>query len=310
MNAEAPAVSVAGLRHAYGDRPALRGVSFDVAPGERFAILGPNGGGKTTLFRILSTLMPPAGGTARIGGADVREDPDRVRASLGVVFQSPSLDRKLTVEENLVHQGHLYGLAGAPLRERARDLLGRFGLADRARERAEALSGGQRRRVELAKCLLHRPRVLLMDEPSTGLDPGARRDLRDQLEDLRKSDGVTVLLTTHLMEEAERCDRVVVLDRGSVVATGAPDDLRAAIRGDVVLLEAAEPEGLRDEIRARWGAEGTVVDGRVRVEIAAGHEFVVKVVEAFPGRIRSATFGRPTLEDVFVHHTGRRMGDG
>ncbi|MGH9788764.1 MAG: ABC transporter ATP-binding protein, partial [Candidatus Acidiferrales bacterium] len=206
MNAS-PAIEIENLSHAYGERVALRDVAFSVGRGELFGLLGPNGGGKTTLFKILATLLLPRGGHARVFGDDVAANPMAVRRRLGVVFQSSSLDPKLTVTENLRHQGHLYGLRGARLQARMEELLKRLGIADRRDERAEKLSGGLRRRVEIAKGLLHQPEVLLLDEPSTGLDAGARRDLRLYLRQLCDQDGVTVFLTTHFMDEAESCDR-------------------------------------------------------------------------------------------------------
>ena len=208
------AVEVEDLRRSYGSREALAGLSFDVRRGELFALLGPNGGGKSTLFKILTTLLPPSAGTARVCGHDVRTAQREVRRHIGVVFQHPSVDGKLTIEENLRHHGHLYGLSGAPLKARITELLDRFGLVDRKDELVERLSGGLARRAELAKGLLPRPTVLLLDEPSTGLDPGARRDLLQYLRRLRDDDGMTVVLTTHYLEEAERCDRVGVIDRG------------------------------------------------------------------------------------------------
>ena len=304
------AVEPEGLKRRYGSREALRGISFRVGRGEVFGILGPNGGGKTTLFRILSTLIPPSEGTARIRGLDVSREPDAVRARLGVVFQSPSLDRHLTVEENLLHQGGLYGLHGAGLRRRADTLLERFSLADRRRERAGVLSGGLKRRVEIAKCLLHAPEVLLLDEPSTGLDPGVRRDLGDLLETLARRDGVTVLLTTHVLEEADRCDRLVLVDEGRIVAEGTPESLRNSVGGEVVSVGARDPESLAELVRERFGREVSLVDGRLRIETPEGHRIVPPLFEAFPGRIQSVTVGRPTLEDVFVHFTGRKLGSG
>ena len=301
------AVEVENLRHRYGPREALGGVSLTVSCGEIFGLLGPNGGGKTTLFRILSTLMPATGGTVRVFGHDLLREPGAIRRHLGVVFQHPSLDPKLTVMENLLHHGHLYGLRGAPLQRRAEALLDRLGLGDRARDRVETLSGGLRRRTELAKALVHRPDLLLLDEPSTGLDPGARRDFTTYLCQLREQDGVTVVLTTHILDEAERCDRVGILHQGKLVALGTPDDLKARLGGDVVVVHAANPEGLREKIRERFGCEPVLVDGSLRVERPRGHEFVREVVDAFPGEVTSATFGRPTLEDVFIHLTGRHL---
>ena len=301
------AIEITSLSHSYDSRPALRDVSFSVAPGEIFGLLGPNGGGKTTLFRILTTLLEPTAGRARVFGCDVVEEPLAVRRRIGVVFQAPGLDRKLTVAENLRHQGHLYGLRGQELQQRAEAMLARLGLAERSGDRVEALSGGLRRRVELAKGLLHRPELLLLDEPSTGLDTGARRDLRLYLRQLRDTDGVTVFLTTHLLDEAEACDRLAILDQGRLVALGSPDALKKKIGGDVLILDAPEPEKLRDAIQARFGGAPAVVGGRVRLERPAAHKFVTDLVEAFPGQIEAVTVAKPTLEDVFIRETGHRF---
>ncbi len=291
-------VDVGGLTHRYGERLALDGVSFSVRPGEVFGLVGPNGGGKTTLFKILSTALTPTSGSAKVAGLDVSDG--AVRRKIGVVFQSPSLDGKLTVGENLLHHGHLYGLSGSGLRARIGEELARFGLADRAGERAEKLSGGLQRRVELAKALLHRPEVLLLDEPSTGLDPGARRDLWDALRGLK---GVTVLLTTHLLEEAERCDRLAILHKGKIVAIGEPGALRSEIGGDVVTVRSRDAASLAASIREKLGEAAEAVDGTVRLSRERGHEFVVRLVEAFPGLIDSVTVAKPSLEDVFLART-------
>ena len=277
---------------------ALDGVTFAVRSGEVFGLVGPNGGGKTTLFKILSTALTPSSGAARVAGIDVRDG--AVRRKIGVVFQSPSLDGKLTVGENLLHHGHLYGLSGPGLRQRIGEELARFGLADRSGDRVEKLSGGLQRRVELAKSLLHRPEVLLLDEPSTGLDPGARRDLWDALRSLK---GVTVLLTTHLLEEAERCDRLAILHKGKLVALGEPLALRGEIGGDVVTVRSREAERLAAGIREKLGESPQVVDGTVRLARDRGHEFVGRLVEAFPGMVESVTVAKPSLEDVFMSKT-------
>jgi ABC-2 type transport system ATP-binding protein len=301
------AVEVEDLRRSYGSREALAGLSFSVRRGELFALLGPNGGGKSTLFKILTTLLPPSAGTARVCGHDVRTAQREVRRHIGVVFQHPSVDGKLTIGENLRHQGHLYGLSGAPLKGRIDELLDRFDLVDRKDELVERLSGGLARRAELAKGLLPRPSVLLLDEPSTGLDPGARRDLLDYLRRLRDDDGMTVVLTTHYLEEAERCDRVGVIDRGKLVALDAPNALTASVGGDVVVVQPSDIEGLRAKMRERFGLEAVRVDGTLRLEHARGHELVRDLVDAFPDDVHSITFGKPTLEDVFVRLTGRRL---
>ena len=297
-------VSVRNLTHRYGSRVALDNLSFDVAPGTIFGLLGPNGSGKSTLFRILATMMAPTSGQATIDGFDVVRQAGQVRRRIGVVFQSPSLDRKLTVRENLIAQGHLYGLSGAVLRARVGSTLERLGLADRAGDLVETLSGGLRRRVEIAKALLYGPSVLLLDEPSTGLDPAARLELISAIAALRDGHGVTVLLATHVLEEADRCDRLLLLHRGRRVAEGTPAELKSRVGGDVVLLEVADPETMRDRIRERFGVQPQAADGVLRVEIANGHRFVTEVVEAFPGAIRSISMHKPTLEDVFLDETG------
>ncbi len=305
-----PIVEVQGLIHDYGSRRALGGIDFSVGPAEIFGLLGPNGGGKTTLFRILATLLRPTAGRAAVLGHDVARRPRAVRAGIGVVFQSPALDRKLTVRENLATQGRLYGLGGAPLRAAVDEMLRRVRLTDRADDRAEVLSGGLLRRTEIAKGLLHRPRLLLLDEPSSGLDPGARQDLWEHLRELRARDGVTVLVTTHLMEEAERCDRIGILSEGRLVALGTPRDLKGEIGGDVIVIATPAPEDLSREIESRFGGRAAVVDGTVRLERPHGHELVPRLVEAFPDRIDAVTLGRPTLLDVFIHRTGHRFWGG
>jgi ABC-2 type transport system ATP-binding protein len=297
-------IQVQNLTHRYGDRVALSHVSFEVKKGEIFGLLGPNGGGKSTLFRILSTMMVPAEGKAVIAGHDVVRDAAAVRRNVGVVFQTQSLDKALTVQENLRAQGHLHGLSGAALRERMEGAMERLGLTDRRKDLVDTLSGGLRRRVEIAKALLHRPQVLLMDEASTGLDPAARRDLSRHVESLREKEGVTILLTTHILEEADRCDRLVLLHQGSIVTQGSPRELRAGIGGDVVVLETGDAKSLAARIEQRFGVRPAARDGQVRVEIENGHRFITEVVEAFPGAIDSVGLHKPTLEDVFVKETG------
>lgn len=301
------AVDLETLSHRYGDRLALDAISLQVAPASVFSLLGPNGSGKSTLFRILATLMAPSSGTARVAGLDVRAERDQVRRRIGVVFQHPSLDAKLTVFENLRHQGHLYGLSGRSLRERIGELLDRFALADRASDRAETLSGGLKRRVELAKALLHAPQVLILDEPSTGLDPAARASLMDHLHQLRDQNGVTTLLTTHLMDEADRCDRIGVLDEGRLVALDGPAELKRRIGGEVLTVSCGDPAKLAAGVKRDFDIEATFVNGVVRIEHETGHAFVPKLVEAYPGEIDSVTVGRPTLDDVFFHLTGHRL---
>jgi ABC-2 type transport system ATP-binding protein len=306
-------VQVARLRHAYGERVALDDVSFSVSAGEIFAFLGPNGSGKTTLFRILSTLLPAAPGTVRVLGMDAAEQRDGVRRHIGVVFQSPSLDKQLTARENLTHQGHLYGLRGTELARRVEQVLAAVGLADRAGERVDRFSGGMRRRVEIAKGLLHRPRVLLMDEPSTGLDPAARIDLWRYVRQISGNGsgggGVTVLLTTHLMEEADQADRLAIMDRGRLIACDTPGALKERIGGDVITVSSRRPEAVRNALRDRLGVEAQAVGAVLRLEMLRGHEFVPRLIEAAPGLVDSISVGKPTLEDVFIRLTGQRLAE-
>src|SRR5665213_1131351 len=309
FTAHAP-IELDRLTHDYGSRLALDSLSFNVRPAEIFGLLGPNGSGITTLFRILSTLMVPTGGHARITGFDVATQANLVRQQTGIVFQATSLDLKLTVAENLMHQGHLYGLRGAHLQKRSKEVLARVGLTDRAKDMVETLSGGQKRRIELAKGLIHSPSVLLLDEPSTGLDPGARLDLWHYLRILRDEQGVTVLVTTHLMEEAEHCDRLAFLNLGKLVALGSPTELKAEIGGDIVQFETATPEAateLSARIAERFAVAPVIVGNAVRVERNQGHRFLTEVVEAFPGSIVSVSVSKPSLEDVFIQHTGHRF---
>ncbi len=304
------AVEIAGLGFNYGERRALSEVSFAISRGEIFGLLGPNGGGKTTLFKLISTLVPMQQGDARILGFDLRSDTIALRRRLGVVFQHPSVDGKLTVAENLAHQGRLYGISGPRLRARSTLMLEQLGLNARSGDLVETLSGGLKRRVELAKSLLHEPELLVLDEPSTGLDPTARREFLNYLSDLRDRQGVTIVLTTHHMEEAERCDRIGVLHEGRLVAIAPPVELKARVGGDVVAIYARAPQELQEKIAARMRVTAVLVDGILRVERPRGHDFVRDVVDMFGDEIESVTFGKPTLEDVFVHLTGQRFHTG
>jgi len=302
-------IRIEHLSHSYGQRRALDDVSLSIDRGEVFGFLGPNGSGKTTLFRILSTLVPVQSGRVWMTGMDLAASRDQIRRHIGVVFQSPSVDKQLTPEENLRHHGHLYGWRGQELESRIAEMLDRFGLANRRNEYVEKLSGGLRRRVELAKGLLIRPEILLMDEPSTGLDPAARREMWEALSAAQRESGLTVLVTTHLMDEAERCERLAIMDSGRVVASGMPAQLKEQIGGDVITLTSRDLPGLRTSMRERFGIEAEQVEGVVRLERPRAHEFVPQLVEQLPGLIESVSVGKPTLEDVFIHVTGHRFRD-
>lgn len=302
-------VNVENLEHRYGSRVALDGLSFKVARGAIYGVLGPNGGGKSTLFAILSTLITPASGRVFVDGIDALAKPGEVRRRIGVVFQTQSLDRKLTVEENLFMQGALYGLRGDLLAGRARQALEQVGLSERARERADRLSGGLKRRLEIGKALLHQPALLLMDEPSAGLDPAARRDLWSHIERLRRDLGATVLLTTHLLDEADRCDRLLLIHQGRRVTEGTPAELKSRVGGDVVVLQVRDPARAAAEITLRFRAPVRVAGDTVRVEIPNGHRFLAEAVEALPGEVQSVALHKPTLEDVFLDETGVTLGE-
>ncbi|MBL9161333.1 MAG: ABC transporter ATP-binding protein [Planctomycetaceae bacterium] len=302
-----PAIAARQVFYRYGDRLAVDDLSLEIAEGEVFAFLGPNGSGKTTLFRLLSTLIPLQQGEIAILGHDLRRETTAVRRQLGVVFQSPSLDKKLTVAENLRHQGRLYGLSTRELESRRDELLGAVGLTDRAHDLVETLSGGMRRRVELAKSMLHRPRLLLLDEPSTGLDPGARSDLWKYLRQVREREGTTIVLTTHLLDEADRADRIAIMHQGKLVALDRPDALRAELGGDAITIKTERPAELAAGIRERFQCESKMIDGALRLEQADGHQWIARLVEAFPAYIQTITLGKPTLEDVFIARTGHRF---
>ncbi len=301
-------LAVRELTFRYRERQVLRGVSFDVASGSILGLLGPNGAGKSTLFAILAGLLEPASGRLLVDGVPATTGARSLRARMGVVFQSPSLDAKLTVEENLVLGGQLFAMSRSAARARARELLDAAGLGDRARDPAGKLSGGMRRRLELARALVPRPSILLMDEPTNGLDAAAFRQAWDAVHRLRREEGLTVLLTTHRPDEAEMCDRLAVLSRGRIVAEGTPEELRSRVAGDVITIEADDAAPLAREIALRHGVDTRVVGGAIHLERERGHELVPRLVETFPpGRILSVSVHRPTLADAFLAVTGEDL---
>ena len=303
----APALSIRDVAHSYGQRQALAGISFDVARGEIFALLGPNGSGKSTLFKLLSTLMPLQTGDVTIDGLNLRTQAADIRRSVGVVFQHPALDKQLTVEENLRFHARLFGLGSREIKTKTAALLERFNLADRAKEFVSSLSGGMRRKVELAKAILATPKLLLLDEPSTGLDVSARIELWQLLRELRAAGDLTIVLTTHLMDEADRCDHLAILDQGKLLVTDTPDALKDALGGDVITFFGNDLAALRQVVHAKLGIEPQLIEDRLRIERPQAHLFIPQLIEAAPGLIESISVGRPTLDDVFVHRTGRRL---
>jgi ABC-2 type transport system ATP-binding protein len=297
-----PALDIQKVTHRYGDHRALRDITLQVEAGTLYGLLGPNGSGKTTLFRILATLMPPSEGQAAVFGLDTTHESAAVRRRLGAVFQDEALDEGLTVRENLRFQGALYGLHGRARRDRIATLLERLDVADRADDVVEDLSGGLRRRVDLARGLLHRPDLLLLDEPTSGLDPAARRAFWDAVRRLRDVEGTTLLVATHLMGEAERCDRVGILSEGALVADDAPDALKADLGDETIWLDTGAPAQLRDRIDAQFGVPTRIVGATVQVASPDPPGFLSSLYEAVGDHIRSATLRTPTLEDAFMVH--------
>ncbi|GAB4321975.1 MAG: daunorubicin resistance protein DrrA family ABC transporter ATP-binding protein [Candidatus Zixiibacteriota bacterium] len=299
-----PAVIVTDLVHQYEGRPALKGISFQIEEGEFFGILGPNGGGKSTTFRILATLLTPTSGHATVCGYDVVKSRDAVRYHIGVAFQAPALDTKLTVHENMMHHGHLYGLSGADLRRRIDESLSGIGLRDRSGDLVEKLSGGLRRRIELAKALMSHPSVLILDEPTVGLDPRARDDFWKLVQDLRARTGMTVLATTHLLEEGSACDRIAILDEGRIVALDSPSVLCGQIPGEIVTIHGRGIVDHADLIARTLGVSVETQGDALRLNADDGTQAAGRVRELLGDAIDSISIARPTLSDVFRQRTG------
>jgi ABC-2 type transport system ATP-binding protein len=305
------AVEVDGLVKRFGDFTAVDGISFSVQPGELFGFLGPNGAGKTTTISVLCTLLHPTGGAARVAGHDVVQARNAVRSSIGLVFQDTTLDDYLTGEENLRFHAVLYGLRGHDIKRRMDPLLDMVGLTDWAGQQTRFYSGGMKRRLEIARGLLHTPRVLFLDEPTIGLDPQTRVHIWDYVDELRSRESTTMFLTTHYMDEAERCDRIAIVDRGRIVAIDSPDALKASVGVDTVTIETADDVGARDEIARGLDVDGEVLpDGAgLRMRVADGEAFVPRVFEHLTVGVRNVNVRRPSLDDVFIQYTGRDMRD-
>ena len=303
------AISAQGVTKKFGDATVLHGIDLDVPYGEMFALLGPNGSGKTTLFRILATLILPSGGSAVVGGCDAVGDPAGVRSKIGVVFQSPSLDKKLTARENLRYGGALHGLHGAILEARVSELAEALRIEDKLESLVETLSGGQQRRVEIAKCLLDRPEILLLDEPSTGLDPAARADLWSLVANLRATHGMTVVFTSHLMDESARADRVGIMCGGRLVRVDRPPVLLAEAGPEVLRVATPAAKAVADFLRATCGLAPHALENEVRVSAKDPHGVAVRLTNALPAAVESTTVSKPTLEDVFLFQTGKPLNE-
>ncbi len=309
------AIRTVDLKKSYGAVQALNGLSFEVEEGSIFGLLGPNGAGKSTTMKILTTLARPDSGQAMVAGVDVAGNPDGVRRVIGYVGQKSSVDPESTGRENLVLQGQLHGMRGAPLQSRATELLERFQLAEAAGRAARTYSGGMQRKLDLAIGLIHRPRVLFLDEPTTGLDPESRARLWTFIAGL-SSEGLTILLTTHYLEEADRlAERVAIVDRGRVVAEGSPAQLKGELRGDSVHIELADPAtaGARDALEALGGVSEVTVDTMaIHARAAEGPRAIPQMIAALEAagcRVSSVRLAQPTLDDVYLHHTGRTIAE-
>ena len=294
------------VHHRYGEHEALRGVDLTINTGEIFALLGPNGSGKTTLFRLLSTLVPVQRGSVTVAGLDVAADPLGVRGRIGIVFQSPSLDKKLTVDENIACQGALYGLTGAALKLRRDEVLHQMKLTDRRSDLCETLSGGLKRRVELAKGMLHRPDVMLLDEPSTGLDPAARIDLWNSLRAMT-AEGITVILTTHLLEEADKADHLAIMFQGQIIAEGTPHALRSEMGDGLITISAGNIAAVESILRDELQLDPQRVANQIRIRCQGAAALVPRIAERLGDQVQSIAVGRPGLEDVFIEKTGYRF---
>ncbi len=303
------AIEVTGLEKRYGEVEAVRGIDFRVEPGETFGFLGPNGAGKSTTINILCTLARPTGGSARVAGHDVRTERDAVRRSIGLVFQDPTLDVDLTAEQNLRFHGELYGVPKADLDRRIDDLLGLVGLSERRKSVVETFSGGMKRRLEIARGLLHSPRVLFLDEPTIGLDPQSRASVWEYVRALKEREDITVFLTTHYMDEAENCDRIAIMNAGRIVAQDTPEALKAAVGKDRVQITTADDEAAIAVLRSAFGIEAGMHSGEVTFAVPDGERFVPRLFAELGVAIRSVSVSKPSLDDVFLSHTGSTIVD-
>jgi ABC-2 type transport system ATP-binding protein len=303
------AVSVRGLAKRYGDVEAVRGVDFDVRRGEVFGFLGPNGAGKSTTIKMLCTLVTPSGGHALVDGHDVEHERLAVRRSIGLVFQDPTLDVYLTAEENLRFHGELYGVPRGLLSARIAEVLDVVGLAERRRSLVSTFSGGMKRRLEIARGLLHAPRVLFLDEPTIGLDPQTRVSIWDYVRDLKRREEFTIFLTTHYMDEAEHCDRIAIMDVGRLVVVDTPEALKAGVGTDRVRISTDDDAAAIAALREHFGIEAGVHDDEVTFHVAEGEHFVPRLFAELGVRIRSVAVARPSLDDVFMSWTGRTIRD-
>ncbi|HEX6506795.1 MAG TPA: ATP-binding cassette domain-containing protein [Chloroflexota bacterium] len=302
-----PVIEVRALVKRYGDIEAVRGIDLQVLRGEIFGFLGPNGAGKSTTISILSTLLKPTSGSATVAGVNVTEDPGAVRARIGLVFQDPSLDDQLTAKENLEFHAFLYGLSPSIRRQRIDDALAMVELTDRAGSPVKTFSGGMKRRLEIARGVLHYPEVLFLDEPTLGLDPQTRARIWEYLHELRRREAITIFMTTHYMDEAEFCDRIAIIDHGRIVALGTPDQLKAQVGGDIVTVATANNQAAAAEIKELFQIETQVADGTLRLEVEDGASFLPQLLRRLSVPVQTVSLSRPSLDTVFISLTGRTI---
>jgi ABC-2 type transport system ATP-binding protein len=302
-------IEVEELSRNFGRLVAVDKVSFQVAEGEIFGFLGPNGAGKTTTINMLCTLLAPSSGKAKVNGYDVVKQRSEVRRSIGLVFQDPTLDEYLTAEQNLRFHAYAYNIPKEIREKRIGEVLELVELADRRQSRVRTFSGGMKRRLEIARGLLHSPRVLFLDEPTLGLDPQTRRHIWDHILDARKQNNLTIFLTTHYMDEAENSDRISIIDHGNIIALDTPDKLKDALGGDVVTLKAEDNAAAAFELKEKYGLTPLIQDETVTFSIPQSEKFLPKLMDSFQSHLLSISIRRPTLDDVFLKLTGRAIRD-
>jgi len=309
VSAQPLAVNIRGLTKSFGTFEAVKGIDFDVAEGEVFGFLGPNGAGKSTTIKILCTLTPPSSGSAKVGGFDVVAERDEVRRHIGLVFQDVTLDQYLSAEQNLRFHAELYGLPRDLVPQRMRQVLEMVGLWDRRQSKVATYSGGMKRRLEIARGLLHSPRVLFLDEPTVGLDPQTRSSIWKYIAELQRREKITIFLTTHYMDEAEYCDRIAIMDSGRIVALDTPAALKAQVGEDRVRIQTNDDPAAIAALKARFGIGSVIHDGAVTFAVADGQSFVPRLFSDLGVSIRSVNVSQPTLDDVFMSHTGTTIRD-
>lgn len=302
-------VEVDSLVKEFGTVKAVDGISFSVEPGEVFGFLGPNGAGKSTTINILCTLLKPTSGRALVAGHDCVREPDEVRRAIGIIFQETTLDNRLTAHENLLFHAYLYDMDRKTAARRIAEVTELVGLTGRMDDLVKKYSGGMKRRLEIARGLMHFPKVLFMDEPTLGLDPQTRNLIWEFIRDLKERTGITIFMTTHYLDEAEFCDRVAIIDLGKLIAHGTPAELKAGLEGDTIRLSADDNDALAAEVKERFGLDAVREDGGVNITVEQGASFIPELVKGLRTQVKSVSMTRPSLNDVFLSLTGKSIRD-